>query len=289
MDSELIAWIQHRIIPFLHSLGPAAIVAALIALGSLTVASLAYKNARRATDIAQLSHDEHGCLKSVRIQFIGKVIKTGPDGRGWAETTPTVGNENYLNASTVLSVYGGPDDLNVDQVALFIEYIEGAGFAQSYTITIFLKDSNQLLVAGPRLPEKLESNGRRDWHLPHLAIFAYTRQPAPMKPGLLLMPPYDYMSIKLIAMPEGHTSTSETVTFGSKCGLVMRRHYFNSLDEALAASIVPERLKMLLSVWSVRLSPLALGEGALNTAMGHINKTPNTAMGRVKKKRQRRR
>lgn len=278
MDSGLIAWVTHTLVPFVHSLGPAA-VADLIALGSLAVASSAYKNARRATDIAQLSHDEHGCLKSARIQFIGAVVHTNVDGKGWAESVPTVENENYSRAATALSVYGGPDELSVDQIAIFIEYVEGVGFARSYTIAISLKRSyDELIIDGPRLPETLEAYGRRDWLLPHLAIFPFAPQPAPMKPGLLLMPPYDYMSIKIVATPAGHTPTSAGVTFGRKCGLATRHHHFNSLDEAISASVVPEGLRTLLSVWSVGLGPLKCRHEA-----------PDAPPNRTKRKRQRRR
>jgi hypothetical protein len=249
VDNGLIAWIQHTLVPFVHSLGPAA-VADLIAAGSLMVAALAYKNARRATDIARISHDEHGRLKSARIHFIGKSVSTTPDGRKWIEDIPIVDNPDYLKAATILSVYGGPDPLNVDQVVVVIEYIQGVGFARSYTVIIPLKSSyDQLLIDGPRLPKKLEPYHRLDWILPFLAIIPFRSQPAPMKPGLLFLPPYDYMSIKLIATPAGHTPTSGGVSFGKQFGLVTRHHHFNSLDKAISASVVPEGLKTLLSIW----------------------------------------
>jgi hypothetical protein len=171
VDNSLIAWIQHTFMSFVHFLGPAA-VADAIALGSLIVASFAYRNSRRATNVAQQAHDEHGRLKSVRIHFAGKRINTTADGRRWIETLPRANNPDYSTAATVLSVYSGPDSLYVDEVVVAIEYREGIGFAQSYIIAISLRESyDQLLVGGPRLPEKVDAYHRCDWHLPLLSIY----------------------------------------------------------------------------------------------------------------------
>lgn len=247
-NNHLIAWIQHTFTAFLHFLGPAA-AADLIALGSLIVALSSYRNSRRATDLAQTSHDEHGRLKSVRINFVGKRIETTTDGRHWTEASPHAGSPAYLDAATVLSAYGGPDPLYIDQVVVQIEYREGVGLARSYTINISLRTSyDQLFIKGPRLPEKLDAYHRCDWRLPLVTIVPFAQHPA-VAPGLLVMPPYDYMAIKLIATPTGHTPTGTIVSFDKQLGLVTRRHHFNSLNEAMSGDRMPETLKTLLSVW----------------------------------------
>jgi hypothetical protein len=68
-------------------------------------------------------------------------------------------------------------------------------------------------------------------------------------PGLFVMSPREYISINLVATSAGHTSTGRGIGFGMQLGLATRHHYFNSLNEAMSANVVPEKLKTLLSVW----------------------------------------